>query len=41
MTGTAATMQIEENLALAAAGGRVAPSAPASPGPSGSSIRSC
>ena len=40
MMGTAATMQIEENLALDARRGQ-RPSAPASPAPSGSSTGSC
>lgn len=41
MTGTAATMQIEENLALAARRGSPEPSASASPGRSGSSTVNC
>lgn len=41
MTGTAATMQIEENLALAARRGKPVRSASASPGRSGSSTVNC
>ena len=41
MMGTAATMQIEENLALALRRERAAVSAPGSPRPSGSSMWSC
>ena len=41
MTGTAATMQIEENLALAARRASGAPCASASPRPSGNSTVSC
>ena len=41
MTGTAATMQIEENLALAARRGKPAPCAPASPARSGRNTKSC
>ena len=42
MTGTAATMQIEENLALADRRGKSADLAlQASPGPSGRSTRNC